>query len=52
MKVLHLGSNCPFTLLTGKEYDVISIERGWYRLETEVLGDYLFPPEFFIITEP
>lgn len=34
-------------LTHGKEYKVISIERGWYRIETDTLGDYLFPAELF-----
>ena len=32
-------------------FDVISIERGWYRIFTEFDEDYLFPPENFEIVE-
>ena len=35
----------------GKVYDVISIEKGWYRIMTELDDDYLFPPELFEIVE-
>ena len=36
----------------GKQYEVISIEKGWYRIMTELDDDYLFPPEMFDIVEP
>ena len=38
-------------LIKGKVYDVMSIERGWYRIMTELDEDYLFPPECFEIVE-
>ena len=38
-------------LIKGKVYDVISIEKGWYRIMTELDDDYLFPPELFEIVE-
>ncbi len=41
----------PLELTNGKIYDVISIERDWYRIETDMLGDYLFPPGMFEIVE-
>ena len=34
-----------------KIYDVMSIEKGWYRIMTEIDDDYLFPPEVFEIVE-
>lgn len=34
-----------------KVYDVISVEKGWYRIMTELDEDYLFPPECFEIVE-
>ncbi len=34
-------------LTHGKTYQVIAVERGWYRIETDMLGDYLFPAELF-----
>ena len=38
-------------LIGGKEYDVISIEKGWYRVVSELNEDYLFPPQLFKIIE-
>ena len=38
-------------LVQNKVYDVISIEKGWYRIMTELNEDYLFPPELFDIVE-
>ena len=35
----------------GKIYEVISIEKDWYRIMTELDEDYLFPPELFEIVE-
>lgn len=32
-----------------KEYEVISIEKGWYRIMTELDEDYLFPSSMFDI---
>lgn len=32
-----------------KLYTVLSIERGWYRIMTELDEDYLFPPDLFEI---
>lgn len=29
----------------------MSIEKGWYRIMTELEEDYLFPPECFQIVE-
>ena len=34
-----------------KIYEVISIEKGWYRIMTELDEDYLFPPKLFEIVE-
>lgn len=52
-KVKYIGgmtySVPPF--IEGKIYDVISVEKGWYRIMTELDEDYLFPPHFFEIVE-
>lgn len=45
----YLGKTDPFTLVNGKLYEVISIERGWLRIIDETGEDYLFPPELFEI---
>ena len=45
----YLRKTDPFTLVNGKLYEVISIERGWLRIIDETGEDYLFPPELFEI---
>ena len=51
MKVKYLGKVNTLALEKDKIYDVISIEKGWYRIMTELEDDYLFPPEHFEIIE-
>ncbi len=50
MKVRYIGKDIV-ALEKGKIYDVISIERGWYRILTELEEDYLFPPGTFDIVD-
>ena len=46
MKVKYIGeSNTALT--NGSIYNVISVEKGWYRILTELDEDYLFPPKLF-----
>ncbi len=47
MKVKFLGSSDPVYLLNGKEYEVLSVEKDWYRIIDEEGEDYLYPPEAF-----
>ena len=51
MKAKHLGEIDTIALEKGKLYDVLSIEKGWIRIITELEEDYLFPPEHFEIIE-
>lgn len=52
MKVKYTGKDYLETAFDeDKEYDVSSIEKGWYRIMTELDKDYLFPPELFEITD-
>ena len=51
MKVRFIGKDDPLDLRHGKEYDVLAIERGWYRIVDETNEDYLFPPQLFEIIE-
>lgn len=58
MKAKFIGESDPLVLLNGKIYDVISVERGWYRIVDEEGADdddklpgYLYPPEAFEIVE-
>ena len=50
MKVRYIGKDYV-TFRAGKIYEVISIEKGWYRIMTELDEDYLFPPKLFEIVE-
>ena len=51
MKVKYLGEIDTLALIEGAIYDVIPIEKGWYRIMTELDEDYLFPPKYFEIVE-
>lgn len=58
MKVKFIGDSDPLALLHGKEYEVIAVEDGWYRIidetgsdDDEELSGYLYPPEVFEIIE-
>ncbi|MBO1870233.1 hypothetical protein J4O15_04630 [Lachnoanaerobaculum sp. Marseille-Q4761] len=51
MKVRWLGKAEALILTNDKIYDVISIERGWYRVIDDSGEDYLYPPEVFEIVE-
>jgi hypothetical protein len=37
------------TLIHGKIYRVLSVEKGWYRIVDESGEDYLYPPDEFEI---
>ena len=58
MKVKYIGereSDTPnsykifMDLIPNKIYEVLSIEKGWYRIIDESAEDYLYPPEKFEI---
>ncbi len=51
MKVKYIGSYDTPAIDKTKIYEVISIERNWYRIMTELDEDYLFPPNLFEIVE-
>lgn len=51
MKVKFIGEDDPLALLNNKIYNVISVEKGWYRIVDETEEDYLYPPEAFEIVE-
>ena len=51
MRVKYIGKTDQLALINGKVYDVISVERGWYRIMTEIDDDYLFPPQAFEIVD-
>lgn len=51
MKVKYTNIKDSIAFEREKEYEVMSIEKGWYRIMTELDDDYLFPPEAFEIVE-
>ena len=52
MKVKYIGKEyLGRAFEKDKIYEVISIEKDWYRIMTELDEDYLFPPELFEIVE-
>lgn len=50
MKVKYINET-DVSLTNGKVYEVLSIERGWYRIVDDTEEDYLFSPEEFEIVE-
>lgn len=50
MKVKYTGKDM-IALEKDKIYEVLAIEKGWYRIMTELDEDYLFPPKLFEIVE-
>lgn len=51
MKVKYIGEHDTPAIDRKKIYDVISVEKGWYRIMTELDEDYLFPPKVFEIID-
>lgn len=51
MKVRYLGKTEFLVLTHDKIYDVMSIEKGWYRVVDDSGEDYLYPPKYFEIIE-
>lgn len=51
MRVKYIDESDPLALINSKEYDVISVEEGWYRIVDETGEDYLYAPEAFEIIE-
>ena len=52
MRVRYLGETSPLELTQGKVYDMLSVERDWYRVIDDTNEDYLYPPEDFEVVEP
>lgn len=50
LKVKYIGPDYV-ALPTGTTQEVLSIERGWYRIMTELEESYLFPPDLFEVVE-
>lgn len=50
-KVRYIGKKDTLAFERGKIYIIMSVEKGWYRIMTELDEDYLFPPSAFEIVE-
>ncbi len=50
-KVRYIGETVPLELTYGKIYNVLSVERGWYRVVDDTGEDYLYPAGNFTIIE-
>lgn len=51
MKVKFLGKTEFLVLTNGRTYDVVSVEKGWYRIVDDSGEAYLYPPKYFEIVE-
>lgn len=51
MKVKFLGKTEFLVLTNGKVYDVLGVEKGFYRVVDDSGEDYLYPPKYFEIVE-
>lgn len=51
MKVKFIKETISLSLTKNKVYDVISMEKKWYRIIDDSGEDYLYPPENFEIVE-
>lgn len=52
MQVRYLGESSFLELTYQKVYEVLSIEKGWYRIVDDSDEDYLYPPDEFEVVEP
>ena len=46
MRIRYIGET-DVSLTNGNEYEVISVESGWFRIIDETGEDYIFPPDQF-----
>lgn len=51
LMIRYIGKKDTLAFDRSKVYKVMSIEKGWYRVMTELDEDYLFPPDVFEIVE-
>ena len=51
MKIKWKGKTEFLSLTHGKIYDVLSVEKEWYRINDDSGESYLYPPEQFEIVE-
>lgn len=50
MKAKYIGES-DVSLTNGTEYDVVSVESGWFRVIDDNGDDYIFPPDQFVVIE-
>lgn len=51
MKVKYIGDYYKVTLQKNKVYDVVGVDNGWYKINTELGENALFPPSDFEVIE-
>lgn len=51
MKVRWKGKTDFLVLTYNKIYEVIAVEKDWYRIIDDSGEDYLYPPDLFEIVE-
>ena len=51
MKVKFIGKTEFLVLTNGKIYDVMSVEKRFYRIVDDSGEDYLYPPKYFEVVE-
>ena len=51
IKVRYTGRTVFLELTHNKVYDVLAVERTWYRIVDDSGEDYLYPPELFELVE-
>ena len=49
MRIKYIGKTIPFALTKNKIYEVLSIEKDWFRIIDDTGEDYLYPPNKFEI---
>ena len=51
LKIRYKSNTVSLCLTQDKIYEVISEEKGWYRIIDDSGEDYLYPPELFEIVK-
>ena len=51
MEVKYIGNTLPAELTHDKVYEVLAIEKEWYRIIDDSGEDYLYPPHLFVLIE-
>ena len=51
MRAKYIGKTDFLVLTHGKLYEILSVEKDWYRVVDDSGEDYLYPPELFELLE-